>query len=172
MAQLKEEVEIRQSNVLALADALRAATFHREKIKSSKDRWEELSKCRNIFAPIFRCKAEISSWRSEMLKQVEEAREELMEEVKRVHAEAQVSIADRCCSHLTCYLHRRLLSRRRMRSECKDGAPTKQILRPLNWQSAPDWKPCSTPKRDLPQSLILPFPLLSSLFALSLFHPR
>ena len=38
MAESKEEVEISQSNVLALADALRAATFHREKIKASKDR--------------------------------------------------------------------------------------------------------------------------------------
>ena len=161
MAQLKEEVEIRQSNVLALADALRAATFHREKIKSSKDRWEELSKCRNICVPIFRCKAEISSWRSEMLKQVEEAREELMEEVKRVHAEAQVRIAYGCCSYLTCYLHRRQLSRRRMRSECKAGWPAKQISRPSSWHSAPDWKPCSSPKRDLPRSLILPFSFLS-----------
>ena len=38
MAPLKEGVEIRPSNVLVLADALRAATFHREKIKASKNR--------------------------------------------------------------------------------------------------------------------------------------
>ena len=38
MAQVKEEVEVRPSNVLALADALRTATFHREKIIASKNR--------------------------------------------------------------------------------------------------------------------------------------
>ena len=48
----------------------------------------------NIFALMFRCTAEISSWTSEVLKQVEEVREELMEEVEQVHAEAEVRMAD------------------------------------------------------------------------------
>ena len=43
---------------------------------------------------MFRCTAEISSWTSEVLKQVEEVREELMEEVEQVHAEAEVRMAD------------------------------------------------------------------------------
>ena len=38
MAQVKEEVEISPSNVLALADALRAATLHKEKIRASENR--------------------------------------------------------------------------------------------------------------------------------------
>ena len=39
---------------------------------------------------MFRCIAEISTWTSEVLNQVEMVREELVEEVKQVHAEAQV----------------------------------------------------------------------------------
>jgi len=76
MAPLNKEVEIRPSNVLPLAEALRTASFHREKIKASKNR----------------CTAEISSWTSEVLKQVEEVREELMEEVEQVHAEAEENV--------------------------------------------------------------------------------
>ena len=38
MAQVKEEVEISPGNVLALADALRAATLHGEKIRASQNR--------------------------------------------------------------------------------------------------------------------------------------
>ena len=41
---------------------------------------------------MFRCIAEISTWMSEVLIQVEMVREELMEEVKQVHAEAQARI--------------------------------------------------------------------------------
>ena len=41
--------------------------------------------------------AEISCWRSEVLKQVEEVGEVLMEEVKQVHAEAEVRKADGYC---------------------------------------------------------------------------
>ena len=42
---------------------------------------------------IYRCKAEISTWTSKVLKQVLEVREELLEEVEQVHAEAEVRIA-------------------------------------------------------------------------------
>ena len=38
MAQVKEEVEISQSNVLVLAHTLRAATLHRDKIRASENR--------------------------------------------------------------------------------------------------------------------------------------
>ena len=40
MAQVKEEVKIRPSNVLALADALRAATSQGERIRASQNRWQ------------------------------------------------------------------------------------------------------------------------------------
>jgi len=73
MAQVKEEVEISWSNVLPLADALRAATLHGERIRASQNR----------------CMAEISTWTSGVLKQVESVKEELVEEVKQVHTEAE-----------------------------------------------------------------------------------
>ena len=38
MAQVKEEVKVRPSNVFALADALRTTANHREKIIASKNR--------------------------------------------------------------------------------------------------------------------------------------
>ena len=57
----------------------------------------EVEAYRNIFSLIFRCMAEISCWRSEVLKQVEEVGEVLMEEVKQVHAEAEVRKADGYC---------------------------------------------------------------------------
>ena len=41
---------------------------------------------------MFRCIAEISTWMSEVLNQVEIVREELMKEVKQYHAEAQVRV--------------------------------------------------------------------------------
>ena len=41
---------------------------------------------------MFRCLAEISTWTSEVLNQVESVRDELMEEMKQVHAEAEVRI--------------------------------------------------------------------------------
>ena len=53
-----------------------------------------LRPCVTIYTMMFRCKAEISSWTSEVLKQVEEVREKLMEEVEQVHAEAEVRMAD------------------------------------------------------------------------------
>ena len=53
-----------------------------------------LRPCVTIYTLMFRRKAEISSWTSEVLKQVEEVREELMEEVEQVHAEAEVRMAD------------------------------------------------------------------------------
>ena len=53
-----------------------------------------LRPCVTIYTLMFRCKAEISSWTSEVLKQVEEVRGELMEEVEQIHAEAEVRMAD------------------------------------------------------------------------------
>ena len=61
---------------------------------------------------MFRCIAEISTWTSEVLNQVEIVREELMKEVKQSHAEAQVrenlvvfclsSLIFIACSKCTC----------------------------------------------------------------------
>ena len=46
----------------------------------------------NFALVMFRCMAEISTWTSGVLKQVESVKEELVEEVKQVHTEAEVRI--------------------------------------------------------------------------------
>ena len=49
---------------------------------------------------MIRCLAEISTWTSEVLNQVDSVREELMEEVKQVHEEAEVRIFLKAFCHL------------------------------------------------------------------------